>query len=182
MIQKYTKNNNKARKTNKNKSNKKNYKSKSKKNLVGGATNIIRRPKENCDVNKLIDIAARSFVNKIYISTGTTNNNIEQNISKVYEKIDFQQELNNIPKDPRLLRAIQKIITKEIIPKYQGIQNQKNRTEQQKKKEIEAEMNELNEYIKEISVSNPSKNMPMDEYYTYLEKNGIQPQVYCNIL
>ena len=35
MIQKYTKNNNKARKTNKNKSSKKNYKSKSKKNLVG---------------------------------------------------------------------------------------------------------------------------------------------------
>jgi hypothetical protein len=184
MIKKYTKNNNKARKTNKNKSSKKNYKSKSKKNLVGGANNTIKQPYCNINIDKLINIAARSFVNKIYISTGTTNNNIEQNISKVYEKIDFQQELNNIPKDPRLLNAIKYIIKNEIIPKYKLIQLQKNTNEQKKIIDMEADMKALREYKEAIIKKNDKyfNDVSTSEYYTYLRNNGIEPQSYCAIL
>ena len=175
MIQKHNKNN-KAKKTNKHKSSKKNYKSK--KNLVGGAgAESLRISRQKC-IDTLINNAARVFVNKIYISTGTTNNIIDNNISKVYQNIDSEIERNKIPADPRLLDAIINIIVTEIKPKYKELQFHKNTIKQKQIQEKEADIEALTQYRDKINTKDAThfKNMSTVEYYDSLVEKGFEPE------
>ena len=176
MIQKHNKNN-KAKKTNKHKSSKKNYKSK--KNLVGGAgAESLRISRKNTCIDTLINNAARVFVNKIYISTGTTNNKIDNNISKVYQNIASEIKHNKIPADPRLLDAIINIIVTEIKPKYKELQFHKNTIKQQQIQEKEADIEALTQYRDKINTKDAThfKNMSTVEYYDSLVEKGFEPE------